>query len=60
MTIRDLTVEQTAELTKAAERMFEGRQKGSHVNKAIDPIDYKLFFSDGVKAVLAYVTSLPK
>jgi hypothetical protein len=60
MTIRDLTEQQVGELQAAAERGLKQRLATSHAHKLVDPVDYKLFFSDGVKAVLAYVTSLPK
>lgn len=60
MNLRDLTEEQTDDLRRAAESTMKLRQNGSHARKQIDSVDYKLFFSDGVKAVLARITSLPK
>lgn len=60
MNLRDLTEEQADDFRLAAESSMKLRLKGSHINKPINSVDYKLFFSDGVKAVLARITELPK
>lgn len=59
MTLRDLTDDQSEEFRREAERNIETRNKSRRDDNQIDPINYKLFFSDGVKAVLARISTLP-
>lgn len=63
MTLRDLTPEQEREFQKHAERRIAEINKSRSADRQITTsmkADYALGFSDGVKAVLARITSLPE
>jgi hypothetical protein len=59
MTLRELTDEQVREFQKECEKAIERRQTSRSDANPINTIDAKLFFSDGMKAVLARISNLP-
>lgn len=59
MTLRDLTPDQVTLFQKDCERRLAEKQNLRREGNKISEVDYKLAYSDGLKAVLALISFLP-